>query len=192
MKHRVLLVEADDSRATMLVEGLLESGCDVVARLSASQNLLVRCTEIEADILVIDVETPNHELFAQLNRLNSLRKMPIVIFTEESDRHQIAQAIKAGVSAYVVDGMNAHRIKAIIEVALARYAEIQQLYQELEQTRSNLAERKLIEKAKGIIMRQRKVDEESAYKAMRRMAMNQNVKLHEVARNIINVSELLY
>lgn len=192
MKQRILLVEADDSRATILVEELIACDCDVVARLNASQNLLAKCVDIEADILVIDVDVPSHELLVQLDRLNSLHAMPIVIFAEQSDRHVINQAIKAGVSAYVVDGMRPHRIKSVIEVALARFAENQFLRKELADAKSMLTERTLIEQAKSIIMRQRRIDEQSAYKAMRAMAMNQNLKLQEVAKNIIHVSELLY
>ena len=192
MKKRVLLIEENDNRVTVLVEALLDAGYDVVARLSVADKLLAKCSDITADILVIDVDMPGDALLKQLSRLNELSPMPTIIFSDKGEREVITKAMKANVSAFVVDGLNFNRIDSVIEVAQARFTETQAMRDELAQTRETLAERKMVEKAKGIIMKQRNLDEESAYKALRKMAMNQNQKIQEVAKNIITVTKLLY
>ena len=116
---------------------------------------------------------------------------PIIVFAEENDSTMITNAIKAGVSAYVVDGMNANRVKLIIDVAIARFREFHALRQELEQTRTKLEDRKLVDKAKGLLMKHREFSEEEAYHAMRKMAMERNQKMVDVARNVIDVFAVL-
>jgi response regulator NasT len=116
---------------------------------------------------------------------------PVVMFAEEGDSGTIERAVRAGVSAYVVDGLNPSRVKPIVDVAIARFREFQALRQELQETRSQLADRKQIDRAKGLLMKHRGLDEQEAYAAMRKMAMDRGQKMGEVANNIIAVLELL-
>jgi response regulator NasT len=113
------------------------------------------------------------------------------MFAERSDQETTENAIRAGVSAYVVDGLNPDRLKPLVEVAIARFREFQALRQELAETRSKLAERKVIEKAKGLLMQKKQLNEQEAYQALRKMAMDRNQRLGEVAQNVIDVMELL-
>jgi response regulator NasT len=116
---------------------------------------------------------------------------PIVMFAEKTDSATIEQAVRAGVSAYIVDGLSDTRLKPIMDVAIARFREFHALKEELQRTKTDLADRKDIEKAKGIIMRQRQCDESEAYTALRKMAMDTNKKLGDVARSVIEVASLL-
>ena len=143
------------------------------------------------DIVVIKTETSSKYFMNQLYNLNQENPKPIVIFTDESEGGLIDSAIKAGVSAYVVDGLSSDRVKPVLEIARARFKNEQSLRDELAKTRSQLEERKTIERAKGIIMKSRNLNEDDAYKALRKLAMNRNQKLIDVAEDVISVSELL-
>jgi response regulator NasT len=123
--------------------------------------------------------------------LNQDQPKPIVLFAERSDDETIAAAMRAGVSAYVVDALNPKLLKSIMQVAIARFREFQALRRELEETRTKLAERKLIDKAKGLLMQHKSLSEQDAYQALRKLAMDRNQRIGDVARNVIAVMELL-
>jgi response regulator NasT len=116
---------------------------------------------------------------------------PIVMFTQDQDRTMIREALKAGVTAYVVDGLSAERIRPIMDVAVARFEQSQALHQELQEARATLAERKVIERAKGILMQQRGCSEDEAYRLLRKAAMDGNKRLAEVAEQLIAMIKLL-
>jgi response regulator NasT len=137
------------------------------------------------------MESPDRDTLEHLSSIGSARPRPIVLFAEHSDSETTQAAIQAGVSAYIVDDLNPKRIKSIMEVAIARFREYQALRKELDDTRTRLAERKLIEKAKGILMQQKQLSEEQAYQALRKLAMDRNQRIAEVARTLISVVDLL-
>jgi len=191
MQRKVLLVKDDPERSELLKQSLLESGYDVVAEMQTADELL-RCTDQSCpDLLVIDSDPPDERLFSRLHELALHNPLPIVLFTGEDNREVISKAVRAGVSAYIVDGLDQHRLRAILDVAVERFKEAERLRLELKDTRENLAERKAVDRAKGILMKQRGFDESQAYHALRKMAMDKNLKIGQVAENVIAVSELL-
>lgn len=185
-----MLVDEDHSRTAVLERALQDNGYDVVARIGTKDDLLDRVRTIQPDMIIIDMQSPDRDTLESMHRINSEQPKPVVMFAEKSDKITIAEAVRAGVSAYVVDGLNANRIQPIMEVAIARFQEYQTLRDELAKTKSDLADRKLIDKAKGIIMAQRKCTEDEAYKALRKLAMDRNEKLINVAKNVIEVAKL--
>lgn len=189
-KLRVMLVDEDPSRSAVLERALQDNGYDVVARIGTKEDLLDRVRTIQPDMIIIDMQSPDRDTLESMHTINREQPKPIVMFAEKSDKVTIADAVKAGVSAYVVDGLNANRIQPIMEVAIARFQEFQGLKNELAKTKSDLADRKLIDKAKGMIMAQRKCSEDEAYKALRKLAMDRNEKLVDVAKSVIEVAKL--
>jgi response regulator NasT len=143
------------------------------------------------DVIIVTTESPNAKLLESIRSIASAFPRPVVVFATDERREVIRKAVDCGVSAYVVDGWAPERLSAIIEAACARFDAFQAVKHELAVTRTKLSDRKLIEKAKGIVMRERGVTEDEAYSSLRKMAMNQNLPLGEVARRIIDVAELL-
>lgn len=189
-KLRVMLVDEEPGRSAVLERALQDNGYDVVARIGTDEDLLGKVRQIEPDMIIIDMQSPDRDTLESMHMINREQPKPIVMFAEQSDNITIADAVKAGVSAYVVDGLNAKRIQPIMEVAIARFREFQALKDELARTKTDLAERKIIDKAKGLIMAQRKCSEDEAYKALRKLAMDRNEKLSDVARSVLEVAKL--
>ena len=190
-KLKVMVVDESAARSAMLGQALLDAGYEIVARVQHGENLLERVSDIKPDVIIIDMEMPDRDMLEQLHDIHQDQPRPIVMFADNSERDVITAAVKAGVSAYVVDGLNPERVKPIMDVAIARFREFQALRDELVQTKNTLAERKQVEKAKGIIMKQRGVDEETAYQNLRKMAMDKNKRIVDVARDVIAIAELL-
>ena len=188
---RVMLIDDNRGRAALLEQALADTGCQVVTRLDRPSDLLKKVKELEPDVILIDVDSPDRDTLENLYWLDRNHPRPIVMFAADAASDTIGAAVRAGVSAYVVDGLHPQRVRPIIEVAIARFREFQALRRELEATRNKLAERKLIEKAKGLLMQQKSYSEEEAYQALRKVAMDRNQRLAEVAQNVISVLELL-
>ncbi len=188
---RVMLVDENRGRLAILTQALKDADHQVVAQLDGTENLLEQVSQVRPDIILIDLESPSRDTLESLRSINQDQPKPIVMFAERSDQATTESAIHAGVSAYVVDGLNPDRLKPLVEVAIARFREFQALRQELAETRSKLAERKVIEKAKGLLMQKKQLNEQEAYRALRKMAMDRNQRLGEVAQNVIDVMELL-
>lgn len=188
---RVILIDENRGRAAILEQALADTGCQVVARLDNLTDLLKKVKELEPDVILIDVDFPDRDTLENLYWLDRHHPRPIVMFAADAASDTIGAAVRAGVSAYVVDGLQPQRVRPIIEVAIARFREFQALRRELEATRNKLAERKLIEKAKGLLMQQKSYSEEEAYQALRKVAMDRNQRLAEVAQNVISILELL-
>ena len=188
---RVMLVDDVPGRAAIMEQAMRDNGYDVVARFGTDDNLLQKVDQIQPDIIIIDMELPDRDIVEHMRMISRDKLRPIVMFAEKSDSETILQAVRAGVSAYVVDGLSDTRLKPIMDVAIARFREFQALKEELHRTKIDLADRKDIDKAKGIIMKQLKCDEAEAFAALRKMAMDSNKKLGDVARNIIDVAKLL-
>ena len=186
-----MLVDTSAERTTTVEEALIAAGHQVVIRVVTGQGLAAQVTEHSPDVIIVDVDSPDRDTLEQMHTISRERPRPIVMFTNDGDADTIRSAMRAGISAYVVDGLNPGRVLPVLEVAIARFDEFQAMRDELEKTKSSLVERKLIEKAKGILMRQTRMDEEASYKAMRKMAMDRNIKLVDLARTLIAATELL-
>jgi len=191
MSLRVMLVDASPGRTAILEQALKDSGYQVVARLDSYERLHERVAEIQPDVIIIDLESPGRDMLEHMQEITTERPRPIVMFAERSDTSSMEKAVRAGVSAYVVDGLNPARVRPIVEVAVARFREYQALRDELATTRARLSERKTIERAKGLLMEKRAMTEDEAYKALRKMAMDRNIKLVQAAESVIAVADLL-
>jgi response regulator NasT len=188
---RIMLVDALPARAAAMEETLRRVGHDVVARLDQHCDLREEVTRLTPDLIIIDVDSPNRDILEDMHALNRDQPRPVVIFTQDDDPDLIRSAVAAGVSAYVVGDLQPARVLPVLTVAITHFDQYQSIRRELEDARSALAERKLVERAKGILMKQKHMDEAAAYNAMRRMAMDRNLKLAELARSLIAAAELL-
>jgi response regulator NasT len=186
-----MLVDDSRGRSALLEQALLDAGCIVVARVDASERLDEQVKKIQPDVIIVDMEAPGRDTLEHMHSISREQPKPIVMFTEAKGASDIDEAIKAGVSAYIVDGLDPGRIKPIVDVAIARFREFEALRRELHDTKTKLSERKVVERAKGILMNKRNMSEDEAYKALRKMAMDKNSTVGEVAQNIIDLADLL-
>lgn len=187
----VLIIDENAARASIIEAGLRAAGHNRVTIIDAIQGIAARIAALSPDVIVIDLENPNRDMLENVFQLSRAVKRPIAMFVDRSDNETMQAAIDAGVSAYIVDGLRQERVKNILDMAIGRFNAFARLERELEEARSALEERKTIDKAKGIIMRLRGVDENAAYKLLRKTAMNQNRKIYEVAEGLVVSAELL-
>ncbi|MES9869632.1 MAG: ANTAR domain-containing protein [Sedimenticola sp.] len=188
---KVLLVDENRGRSAMLERALLDYGLEVIAILTSGEQLSNEVANLQPDVIIIDLESPSRDTLEQMRCISRDNPRPVVMFAQDNDSGNIKQAIEAGVSAYVVDGLNDKRIKPIMDVAIARFREYQALKDELTQVKNTLEERKVIDRAKGIIMKKKGCDEEEAYQLLRKSAMSSNQRVVDVARQLISSIELL-
>ena len=186
-----MLVDEKPERSSDLAGALVDAGCEVVARLNGRDDLRAQIAALAPDVIIVDMQSPSRDVLEDMRRLHEEQPRPVVMFVDESDTDSIRAAVRAGVSAYVVDGIKSRHVRAVVEVAIARFEEFQKLRSELESARTTLADRKLVERAKGIIMRRQGIGEEDAYQLLRKTAMDRKRKLVEVARDVIALAELL-
>jgi response regulator NasT len=191
MSLRVLVVDSDTERAAGVVYALTASGYLVASVLETGADLYAKVRELQPDVIIIDMESPDRDMLEHLRGINRDDPRAIVMFCQDDASETIAAAVKAGVSAYVVDGLQPHRIRPILQTAVARFQEYQELRRELAETKNTLAERKILERAKGILMKQRGISEDEAYQVLRKSAMNRNKRIVEVAENLIAAYDLL-
>lgn len=190
-KLNVTIVDDDSGRSIILERALKDAGYAVLAILSSKDNLLIHIEKEQPDMIIVDLDSPSRDSLESMRIVTQHNPKPIVMFTNDTDDSMISEAINAGVSAYVVDGFNEKRIKPIMDVAIARFREFQALRNELKKTRNTLEERKIMDKAKGIIMEQRNCNEEEAYKILRKLSMENNKRIVEVAEQIISITGAL-
>jgi two-component system, response regulator / RNA-binding antiterminator len=188
---RVLIVDESPERTRLLREGLERAGYEVAAVLGSPIELLRAVEAIKPDAIVIDTESPSRDVLEHVVLITRDQPRPIVMFASDDAPDAIRKAVRAGVSAYVVDGLDPSRVKSIVEVAVARFGEHQRLRDELAEANQRLEERKLIERAKGILMKARGMDEDEAFQALRRMAMDRGKRLAEIAQQLIDMTDLL-
>ena len=188
---RVLVVDESEERAELLKDGLRQAGCEVAASLSSPFALLESVRKERPDVIVIDTNSPSRDVLEHIVMVTQHTPRPIVMFARDGAPDTIRDAVRAGVSAYVVDGLDPARLKAIVDVAVARFENFQTLRTQLADAEARLVERKLVERAKGLLMKSRSLDEEAAYAALRRMAMDRKLRLGEVAQRIIDAADLL-
>lgn len=178
-------------RSAALRIGLLESGYDLVASLPADVFLPERIAQLQPDLIIVDSGSDARDVLEHIVIATRDARRPIVLFTEDDAPASMDAALEAGVSAYIVAGLQAERVKPVLDVALARFRREQKLLDELAGTRQKLAERKLVDRAKGLLMTRYRLTEEQAYQRLRSMAMNKNMKLAEIAQRLIDVEDLL-
>jgi len=188
---RVLLVDETFERAALLKHALLEAGYRIAAHVSSSADLQGLVNELKPDVIILDTESPDRDTLEHLCIISRDQPRPIVMFTHDDDSEKIRAAIRAGVSAYVVDGLKSERLRPILDVAMARFKEFHAMRQGLEKAESQLAGRKDIDRAKGILMKQRGWSEDESYQALRKMAMDKGVKLADISRQVIAIADLL-
>jgi response regulator NasT len=189
--RRVLLIAQDAARAAIVERALASDGHRLVGHARTLHALAEQVAGAQADLVIADVERVHRDDLKQCARLRERTPCPIVVFTNDEDPDAIRAAVTAGVSCYVVDGFALNRIGSIVQVALARYEQDRSIHAERDQALAKLAERKLIERAKGILMRKRGIGEDEAYHMLRRLAMDQSLRLREVAERVITMSDLL-
>ncbi|WP_304638577.1 ANTAR domain-containing response regulator [Pseudomonas sp.] len=188
---RILLINDTARKVGRLRESLLEAGFEVIDESGLSIDLPARVQSSKPDVVLIDSDSPGRDVMEQIVLLSRDQPRPIVMFTDEDDPGVMRKAIRSGVSAYIVEGIQSSRLRAILDVAMARFESDQQLRAELQAREQQLNERKRIEKAKGLLMKMRNCDEPEAHSLMRKQAMSRQQKLIQVADQIISMHELL-
>lgn len=195
---RILIIDENAVRAAILEDGLREAhgagaGNDavVVHHIRDTVKLLPRIAAVDPDVILIGLENPSRDTLEQMFQVSRLARRPIAMFVDKSDSATVQAAVDAGVSAYIVDGLRKERVKPILDVTISRFHAFDRLQSELHEAKSALEDRKIIDQAKAILMKQRKLSEEDAYVLLRRAAMNQNRKIAELARSLVAAAALL-
>jgi two-component system, response regulator / RNA-binding antiterminator len=188
---KIVIVDESPIRAAILEEGLREAGYTGVVHLSEMQSLLARIYALDPDIILIDLENPSRDVLEQMFQVSRAVRRPIAMFVDQSDAASIQASVDAGVSAYIVDGFKKERIKSILDLCVSRFNAFAKLQDELDRTKNALEERKVIDRAKGILMKLKGLTEEEAYVLMRSTAMREKKKIGEIAQSILTASEML-
>jgi response regulator NasT len=186
----IVIVDDSPVRAAILEEGLREAGYVNVVRIEGTTKLLARIYALDPDVILIDLENPSRDVLEQMFQVSRIVKRPVAMFVDQADSASIQASVDAGVSAYIVNGLKKERIKSILDLCISRFNAFSRLQTELEQTRSALEERKVIDRAKGILMKAKNLSEEQAYALLRKTAMNENRKIAEVAQSVVTAAEL--
>ena len=187
----MLIIDENATRASIIEAGLSAAGHTRVTVINEMHGIAAKIALHAPDVIVIDLENPNRDMLESIFQLSRAVKRPIAMFVDRSDKEAMQSAIDAGVSAYVVDGLRQERVKSILDMAISRFNAFSRLERELEEARGALEERKVIDQAKGLIMKSRGVDEATAYKLLRKAAMNGNRKIADVAESLVMSARLL-
>ena len=188
---RIIVVEQDRERAMMIVDALREAGQHRIAIIGSGSGLARRVAETRPDLVLIDAGDPSRDILEELTLAAGPMERPVAMFVDRSDQSLTRAAIEAGVSAYVVGGLRSERIRPILDAAIARFHMFSRMRTELAATKAALEERKVIDRAKGVLMRAKGIGEEEAYALMRKSAMDQGKKLAELAQALVTAAELL-
>lgn len=187
----ILILDENRLRAAVIEDGLRDAGYTKLTVLHDIAGIARRIADLSPDVIVIDLENPNRDVLESMFQLSRVVKRPIAMFVDRSDQAAIEAAVDAGVSAYVVDGLKRERVKPILDMAISRFNAFARMSRELEEARSQLESRKLVDRAKGILMKTRGLSEADAYRLLRKTAMNQNRKISEIAESLITAAGLL-
>lgn len=188
---KILVVEPDQTRARDIIDALKDGGWAnvmVVGDISALGRSLI---EIDPDIVLIDIAHPDRDTLEHVSHVSDAKSRPVAMFVDRSDTDLTQAAIGAGLSAYVVDGLQKNRIKPVLETAIARFKMMEQMRSELGAAKQALSDRKTIDRAKGLLMNARKITEEEAYNLLRKTAMDQGRKVIDVAQALVTATDLL-
>ncbi|MGO4567676.1 ANTAR domain-containing response regulator [Rhizobium sp. 2YAF20] len=194
MPHRdltILVIDENEIRSSIIEEGLRDAGHHRVTVIHQVQGVARIIETLRPDVIVIDIENPNRDMMEHLFQLTRTLSRPIAMFVDRSDTASIEAAVDAGVSAYIVDGLRKERVKPILDMAVSRFNAFSRLQRELAEAKSALEERKIVDRAKGILMKTRKLSEEDAYALLRQAAMNEKKKIAEIAQSVVTAAGLL-
>jgi len=188
---KILVIDENPIRRAILDAGLRDAGFSNITLLGDTLGLLERIYAVDPDVIIIDLQNPSRDVLEQMFQVSRIVRRPIAMFVDQSDRATIEKAIDAGVSAYIVDGLKRERVRAILDMTISRFGAFERLRAELEETKSALKERKVIERAKGILMKSRGLDEEAAYHLLRRTAMSKGKRIGDIAESLVSAIDLL-
>ncbi|MFD1745923.1 ANTAR domain-containing response regulator [Rhizobium helianthi] len=188
---KILVIDENAIRASIIEEGLNEAGHLKVTLIHEMQGVARLIETMDPDVIIIDIENPNRDMMEHMFQLTRMVARPIAMFVDRSDSTAIEAAVDAGVSAYVVDGLKKERVKPILDMAVSRFNAFSRLQRELAEARTALEERKVIERAKGILMKMRGLSEEQAFALLRQTAMNEKKKLADIAQSVVTAAGLL-
>lgn len=188
---KIVIIDESPVRAAILEDGLREGGYTRVMLISDMHELARRVYALDPDVILIDLENPSRDVLEQMFQVSRAVRRPVAMFVDQSDSAMIQASVDAGVSAYIVDGLKKERVRPILDLTISRFNAFTALEKELDEAKSALADRKIIDRAKGILMRQKKMTEEEAYAMLRSAAMKHGRKLSEVAQSVVTAAELL-
>jgi len=188
---KILVIDENPIRRAILDAGLKDAGFTDITLMGDTNGLLERIYAVDPDVIIIDLQNPSRDVLEQMFQVSRIVRRPIAMFVDQSDRATIEKAIDAGVSAYIVDGLKRERVRAILDMTISRFGAFERLRAELEETKSALKERKVIEKAKGILMKSRGLDEAAAYALLRRTAMSKGKRIGDIADSLLSAIDLL-
>jgi response regulator NasT len=181
------LVDDVPQRSVRVAEKLTGDGFDVIARLPSAAGLLFQIEQQKPDVILIDLQSPGRDMLESLSVINIHNPTPVVMFSEEEDPSYIEEAVDAGVTAYMVGGVEAERVKPVIDVAMAQFKSFQALRQALDSTRTQLESLSVIDRAKSLLMQQHSVSEDKAHKLLRTLSMDTNQSLPQAAESVIKI-----
>jgi len=187
----VVLIDDNPARAEIVESGLRDAGYVLLARLDGTYDLATRVSVLQPDVIVISIDNPGRDAIEDLRRTTEQQPRPIALFADRSDPATIAAGMEAGVSAYVVKGLTQDRVQPVVDVAVAHFNRYHSMREELERARLSLVERKTVDRAKGLLMEQKGIGEEAAYKLLRKLAMDQNKRIGEVAQDLLTYAKAL-
>ena len=190
-KLSIIVVEQNRDRALMIVDSLKEAGDNDIHVISEFSSLARRISERAPDIVIVDLTSPTRDMIEELTLATSPLDRPVAVFADKSDDSMTKAAIEAGVSAYVVDDLRPERLRPVMAAAITRFNMFRRMRDELSETKRALEERKVIDRAKGLLMKARGINEDEAYSILRKAAMDQGKKISEVASALVTAAELL-
>lgn len=188
---KVMIVDNDIKRSKPLKQSLIDSGFEVIAHIKNDFTLDSKCRELKPDVVIMDVDSPSRDTLENICVISMNDARPIIMFSHDGDKEKIKAATRAGVSAYVVGTIPSERLTPVIDAAIARFEEFKNLKSELALANLKLDERKIIERAKGLLMKQRNLDEEKAYIMLRDMAMQRKVRIADLANQLVEAAKML-
>jgi response regulator NasT len=188
---KILVIDENPIRRAIIEAGLKEAGFTSVTVLAHTERLIDHIYSLDPDVVLVDLENPSRDVLEQMFQVSRVVRRPIAMFVDRGDKAEIEAAIDAGVSAYIVDGLKKERVKPILDMTISRFHAFNRLRAELEEVKGALKDRKVIEKAKGILMKNRGLDEAAAYDLLRKTAMSQGKRIGDVAQGLINALSLL-
>jgi two-component system, response regulator / RNA-binding antiterminator len=187
----ILVIDESRGRAAEICAGLLEAGYQVAALVPDTLDLSAQVQRLRPDVILIETESPSRDTLEHLAVIGRDMPRPVLMFAKERDSKVIREAMRAGVSAYVVDGLKGDRIQALVEVAMARFEEYRELKRERDEATRKLSDRITIDRAKGVLMKARGLDEDAAYNALRKLAMDRGQPLFDVASDVLAMAKIL-
>ncbi len=188
---RIAIVDENSARSAIIESGLRDAGYADIVRINETAALLKQLDALDPDVVLIDLENPSRDTLENMFTISRAVRRPVAMFVDQSDAAMIEAAVDAGVSAYIVDGLRKERVKAILDMAISRFNAFERLRRELAAAKSQLEERKIIDRAKGALMKAKSISEDEAYALLRNTAMNENRRIAEVAQSVVLTMDLL-